>query len=125
MQLDNGYVRILEGRIKFRSSDKASIKISSAMRGVFSWLIHTYAGRRTLNFVKQEARSKLKRRKNIKNFPKELERPGSLLKLEVGIRIEGDRWMKELAAALNFREYSVSRKKTRRSTRSYYTLYDK
>ena len=111
VQLDNGYVRILEGRIKFRSSDKASIKISSAMRGVFSWLIHTYAGRRAFNFVKQEARSKLKRRKNIKNLPKELERPGSLLKLEVGIRIEGDRWMKELAAALNFREYSVSRKK--------------
>jgi Kae1-associated kinase Bud32 len=109
--INNELLTILEGQISTKSGDKASLKMSNMMRGMFSWLVHTYAGRRTLIFVKQEAKSKLKRRKTIGNLPPELANPRSLLKLEEGIRIEGQRWLKELAAKLNFSNYSVTRRK--------------
>jgi len=111
VKLDNGFVKILEGKIRINSGDKTMLKMSNAMRGMFSWLVHTYAGRRTLNFVKQEAKSKLNRLKTIKNIPMELERPGSLLKLEEGIRVDGEEWVNEVATKLNFRDYSITQRK--------------
>ncbi|MFQ5941843.1 MAG: hypothetical protein ACE5KA_09130 [Nitrososphaerales archaeon] len=111
MRLDRGFITILEGKMSIKSGDGASLKMSNAMRGMFSWLVHTYAGRRTLNFVRQEARSKLKRRKTIGNLPRDLASPRSLLKLEEGMCIEGDGWLKELATQLNFRDYSITRRK--------------
>lgn len=111
IQVNDGIVKIVEGKINVRSGEKASRKMSNMMLGMFSWLVHTYAGRRTLIFVKQEAKSKLKRRKTKGKTPIEMEAPRSLLKLEEGWRIEGERWLKEIASRLNFDNYSVSRKK--------------
>lgn len=114
IQIDNGFIKILERKISAKSGDKTSIKMSNIIRGMFSWLVHTYAGRITLIFVKpamQEAKSKLKRLKAINNIPTELANPRSLLKLEEGIYIEGEKWLKELATKLNFKDYSVTRNK--------------
>lgn len=110
IQFDNGSVKILE-KISAKLGEKSSLRMSNMIRGVFSWLVHTYAGRRTLIFVKQEAKAKLKRHKTVGNIPREMENPRSMLQLEEGMHIEGERWFKELATKLGFNDYSVSRKK--------------
>ncbi len=111
IQIDNGFIKILDKKITFKHGTDTSLKMSNMMRGVFSWLVHTYAGRRTLVFVKQEAKAKLKRRKTVGNIPREMENPRSMLQLEEGMRIEGEKWLKELATKLGFTDYSVNRKK--------------
>ncbi len=106
------YVRIVSDKVRARKSGKASLDMSNMMRGTLSYLVHTYAGRRTLNFVKQEAMSKIKRHKKIKNdVPHELKNPKSLLRLREGILIEGKDWLKELAANLDFNDYTITEKK--------------
>ena len=110
IQFDNGSVKILE-KISTKLGEKSSLRMSNMMRGMFSWLVHTYAGRRTLIFVKQEAKAKLKRHKTVGNIPREMENPRSTLQLEEGMYIEGERWFEELATKLGFNDYSVNRKK--------------
>jgi len=107
---ENGFVKITK-KLAVKPGEKASLTMSNMMRGIFSWLVHTYAGRRTLIFVKREAKSKLKRRKARGKIPFEMENPRSLLQLQEGIRLEGEEWLKELAIRLNFDDYSVTRRK--------------
>lgn len=122
IQLDGEIVKIL-GKIIASRGDKESLEVSNVMRGMFAWLVHTYAGRRMINFVKDEASSKLKRRKSIEKLP-EMENPKILLGLEEGVRIEGRRWLKELATQLGFDDYYVTRRKLGdiHATTTLYTL---
>ena len=111
IKLENNYVRILPEKIKAKKIEKTSLNMSNVMRGTLSYLVHTYAGRRTLNFVKQEAISKISRHRKIKDFTPELRNPKSLLKLKEGILIDGKDWLKELAMNLDFKDYTTTRKK--------------
>jgi Kae1-associated kinase Bud32 len=107
---ENSFVEISE-KLAVKLGEKASLTMSNVMRGMFSWLVHTYAGRRTLIFVKREAKSKLKRSKTRGKIPIAMENPRTLLQLQEGIRLEGERWLKELATRLNFNDYSITRRK--------------
>jgi Kae1-associated kinase Bud32 len=112
IRFENDHVRIMPEKVKARRSEKASLEMSNVMRGTLSYLVHTYAGRRTLNFVKQEAMSKIKRHKKVKNdLPPELKNPKSLLRLKEGILIDGKDWLKELAMNLAFKDYTATEKK--------------
>jgi len=112
VKLADEHVRIISDKVKARKGGKASLDMSNMMRGTLSYLVHTYAGRRTLNFVKQEAMSKINRHKKIKNdLPPELKNPKSLLRLREGILVEGKDWLKELAANLDFKDYTITEKK--------------
>lgn len=111
IKFENGYVRIIPEKIKARKAQKASLDMSNVMRGTFSYLVHTYAGRRTLKFVKQEAVSKISRHGKTRDFPPELKNPKSLLKLREGILINGKDWLKELANNLGFEDYAVTRER--------------
>ncbi len=77
---------------------------NEVLRGMFAWLVHTYAGRKTLNFFSAEARSKLKRRKEIKSItiPLNLEYPSSLLKVNEGIVIDSKNYIARIAESLGF-----------------------
>ncbi|MFQ5970451.1 MAG: hypothetical protein ACE5J2_08160 [Nitrososphaerales archaeon] len=110
IRFENNYVRIVPNKIKIKKGDKTSLGVSNVMRGMLSYLVHTYAGRRTLNFVKQEAMSKINRRRKIRDFPPELKNPRSLLRLEEGILIDRKDWLQELAKKLNFNDYTITRK---------------
>jgi tRNA A-37 threonylcarbamoyl transferase component Bud32/predicted nucleotidyltransferase len=111
IKFEDGYVRIVPGKVRARKIDKASLDMSSVMRSTLSYLVHTYAGRRTLNFVKQEAMSKINRHRKIKDLPLELKNPRSLLRLNEGMLIDGKDWLKELAESLGFKDYTSTRKK--------------
>ena len=112
VKFENEHVRIMPEKVRARKSEKASLGMSNMMRGTLSYLVHTYAGRRTLNFVKQEAMSKINRHKKIKNdVPPELKNPRSLLRLREGIVLDGRDWLKELAVNLGFKNYTVTEKK--------------
>ena len=111
IKFENSYVRIVPEKVKARKVGKTSLDMSNVTRGMFSYLVHTYAGRRTLNFVKQEAMSKISRHRKIKDLPPELKNPKSLLKLKEGILIDGEDWLKELARSLDFKDYTTTRKK--------------
>jgi len=111
IKFENGYVRVVPEKIKARKVEKASLDMSNVMRGTFSYLVHTYAGRRTLKFVKQETMSKISRHGKIRDFPPELKNPKSLLKLKEGILISGKDWLKELATNLGFKDYTTTRKR--------------
>ncbi|MEM2760199.1 MAG: hypothetical protein QXU32_05780 [Nitrososphaerales archaeon] len=110
VKLDNIYAKILE-KLSTKVGGKTSLAVSNIMRGMFSWLVHTYAGRRTLIFIKKETESKLKRSKDTGQIPTEMENPRSMLRLEEGLRVEGEGWLRELATRLNFEDYSISKKK--------------
>ena len=112
VRVENEHAIIIPGKVKARKSEKASLGMSNMMRGTLSYLVHTYAGRRTLNFVKQEAMSKIKRHKKVKNdVPPELKNPKSLLRLREGIVLDDKEWLKELAVNLGFKDYTVREKK--------------
>jgi len=111
IKFENSDVRILPEKVKAKKVEKTSLDMSNVMRGTLSYLVHTYAGRRTLNFVKQEAMSKINRHRKIKDFPPELKNPQSLLKLKEGILIDGKDWLKQLARSLDFEDYTTTRKK--------------
>jgi tRNA A-37 threonylcarbamoyl transferase component Bud32/predicted nucleotidyltransferase len=108
----NEHARIMPEKVMARKGGKASLDMSNMMRGTLSYLVHTYAGRRTLNFVKQEAMSKIKRHKKIKNdIPPELKNPKSLLRLKEGIIVDGKTWLKELASKMGFKDYTAKERK--------------
>ena len=58
---------------------------SLATRGITQYAVHGYAGRVGLRIVKEEASSKLKRRKVKGIIPNELDEPKSLLRVEQGL----------------------------------------
>ena len=99
MDNDNLYVRVL----KPPRLDGTFVH-NEFLRGAFAWLVHTYAGRKTLNFFSAEARSKLKRRKEIKNMaiPLMFEHPSSLLKVSEGIVIDNSDYIARIADSLGF-----------------------
>ena len=111
IKFEDSGVRIVPWKVRSRKIDKASLDMSSIMRSTLSYLVHTYAGRRTLNFVKQEAMSKISRHRKIKDLPPELKNPRSLLRLNEGMLIDGKDWLKELAESLGFKDYTSTRKK--------------
>ncbi len=127
VKFENDHVRIIPDKVRARKGGKASLDMSNMMRGTLSYLVHTYAGRRTLNFVKQEAVSKINRHKKIKNeLPPELKNPRSLLKLREGILVDSKDWLKELAANLDFRGYNMTTKKIgdMHAATTLYTLHE-
>jgi len=74
--------------------------------------VHTYAGRRTLNFLKHEAVSKINRQRGIRNkIPAGLANPGSLLRLRQGMLIHEKDWLKDLAGKRGFKDYTVRRRR--------------
>lgn len=109
--LEGDNIRILPAKLSTRKRSKRAMKTSNAFRGAFSYLVHTYAGRRTLHFLREEARSKINRRKEITTLPPEIENPKSLLKLREGLLVDGSDWLEQLAEGLGFRDYNVERKK--------------
>jgi len=111
IKFENSYVRIVPEKIKAKKGEKTSLAMSNVMRSTLSYLVHTYAGRRTLNFVKQEAMSKISRHRKIKELPPELKNPSLLLKLKEGILIDGKNWLNELAKSLDFKDYTTTRKR--------------
>ena len=111
IKFENSYARIVAEKVKAKKIEKTSLDMSNVMRGTLSYLVHTYAGRRTLNFVKHEAVSKISRHRKIKDFPPELKNPKSMLKLREGILIDGKDWLKELARSLDFKDYTTTRKR--------------
>ena len=111
IKFENSYVRIVPEKVKIKKVEKALLNMSNVMRGTLSYLVHTYAGRRTLNFVKQEAMSKISRHRKITDFPFELKNPKSLLKLKEGILIDGKDWLKELARSMDFKDYTTTEKR--------------
>ncbi|MGH9922841.1 MAG: hypothetical protein ACRD38_08830, partial [Nitrososphaerales archaeon] len=127
VKFENDHVRIIPEKIRARKSAKASLDMSNVMRGTLSYLVHTYAGRRTLNFVKQEAMSKIKRHKKIKNdLPPELKDPRSLLKLREGILVDSKDWLNALASNLDFRDYTITEQKIgdMHAATTLYTLHE-
>jgi tRNA A-37 threonylcarbamoyl transferase component Bud32/predicted nucleotidyltransferase len=111
IKIQDDFVSVIEGRINIRAGDRAVLRMSNMVRGMYSWLVHTYAGRRVLVFVKQEARSKLKRRSAIKDLPIEFTAPRSLLRLDEGLRLEGRDWLKQLTENLGLRDAAITRRK--------------
>lgn len=111
IRFDKELVQILDGVINPKSGDKTAFKMTNVVRGMFSWLVHTYAGRRTLIFVKEEAKSKLRRRKNKGTRPLEMREPETMLKITEGMRLQSSRWIKDIAIKFGFNNYSVNRKK--------------
>lgn len=99
MHNDNLYARVLKPP---RLND--TFVHNEFLRGAFAWIVHTYAGRKTLNFFSSEARSKLKRRKEIKNMaiPLMLDHPSSLLKVSEGIVIDSSDYIARIAESLGF-----------------------
>lgn len=91
-------------RSKGKGSNKALMK--EMLRGAFAWLVHSYAARRTLNFFREEAVSKLSRRKEVKAYsiPPALDNPSILLKVNEGIVADGNSWLDMIAEALGFRD---------------------
>ncbi len=81
---------------------------NESFRGAFAWLVHTYAGRKTLNFFSIEARSKLRRRKEVKEIPSMLNNPSSLLKIDEGVFIDGKDYIKEIVESLDFNDYTYT-----------------
>jgi Kae1-associated kinase Bud32 len=108
----NEHVRIVPEKVRAKKGEKASLNVSNMMRGTLSYLVHTYAGRRTLNFVKQEAMSKIKRHKKIKSeIPPELKNPKSLLRLKEGMIVDGKDWLRALATSMDFKDYTAKERK--------------
>lgn len=100
---DGNYYHIML-KDKCKGNHRALMK--EMFRGAFAWLVHSYAARRTLNFFKEEAASKLKRRKEVKAYsiPPALDTPTILLKVNEGIVVDGDSWLDMIAEALGFRD---------------------
>ncbi len=90
---------------KWRESGKM-ITIKEMLRGAFAWLVHSYAARRSLNFFKEEARSKLNRRKEVKAYtiPPAFTNPSILLRTSEGVVVDGDSWLDMIAKNLGFKD---------------------
>ncbi len=81
---------------------------SDTLKGILAWLVHTYAGRKTLNFLREEVRSKMNRRREIKktSIPYIFEHPSSILKLSEGEMLEDREYITRIAESLRFRDES-------------------
>jgi tRNA A-37 threonylcarbamoyl transferase component Bud32/predicted nucleotidyltransferase len=81
---------------------------SDTLKGILAWLVHTYAGRKTLNFLREEVRSKMNRRREIKkiSIPYIFEHPSSILNLSEGEMLEGREYITRIAESLGFRDKS-------------------
>ncbi|MEM2856092.1 MAG: hypothetical protein QW416_03215 [Candidatus Nitrosocaldaceae archaeon] len=115
----NGFTRALrtiEGEY-IRFYDKDNVIVNKELRtkllsttfsdGLFAYLVHFYAGRKTLNFFKQEAKSKMMRRKEINSINYEFVNPESILWLDDTILLHKDDWFNELLEKMNIHEYSL------------------
>ncbi len=71
---------------------------SLATRGITQYAVHGYAGRVSLRVVKEEASSKLRRRKMKGRVPKELDEPKSLLRIEKGLFVPSSDMVRYLAS---------------------------
>jgi tRNA A-37 threonylcarbamoyl transferase component Bud32/predicted nucleotidyltransferase len=111
VRFEDEYVRIEPKKISARKGEKASLQVSNVMRGTLSYMVHTYAGRRTLGFVKQEAMSKINRHRKIGEYSQKLKNPKSLLRLSEGMLVDDREWLKEVAKSLGFDDYNVTRRK--------------
>lgn len=81
---------------------------SDIINGVYAYLVHLYAGRSTLNFFRQEAKSKLKRRKEISSIDKEFLNPECILQLKDAILLHEKDWLTELLEHMNIKDYKVT-----------------
>ncbi|MEM0367019.1 MAG: hypothetical protein QW383_00795 [Candidatus Nitrosocaldus sp.] len=82
------------------------VMVREMLRGAFAWLVHSYSARRSLNFFKEEARSKLNRRKEVKAYtiPPAFTNPSILLKASEGRVVDGDSWLDMIAKDLGFKD---------------------
>lgn len=82
------------------------ITMKEMFRGAFAWIVHSYAARSSLNFFKEEARSKLSRRKEVKAYtvPPAFTNPSILLRTSEGIVVDGDYWLDMIAKNLGFKD---------------------
>lgn len=78
--------------------------IREMLRGALAWLVHSYAARRSLNFFREEATSKLNRRREVKahSIPPEFDNPSILLRVDEGIVVDGEHWLDMIARSLGF-----------------------
>ncbi|GIU71375.1 MAG: hypothetical protein KatS3mg003_0854 [Candidatus Nitrosocaldaceae archaeon] len=106
-----------EGYIKFYDKDSiiilADIKykrnnIANIINGILAYMVHFYAGRSTLNFFRQEAKSKLKRRKEIRELDKEFLEPERVLKIRDAILLHEEDWLDELLTYMNVRDHNIT-----------------
>jgi tRNA A-37 threonylcarbamoyl transferase component Bud32/predicted nucleotidyltransferase len=100
------YHIILKDRSKGKGKGNNKALMKEMLRGAFAWLVHSYAARRTLNFFREEAVSKLNRRKEVKAYtiPPALDNPSILLKVNEGIVADGNSWLDMVAESLGFRD---------------------
>jgi Kae1-associated kinase Bud32 len=125
LQVEDGHARLIPAKIKANNVDRASLEMLNMMRSTMAYMVHTYAARRTMHFLKQEAASKINRQRGMgKNTPAALTSPHSLLRLKDGMLIHERDWLRDLATRLGFHDYTVKRKKLGdvHATTALYTL---
>jgi tRNA A-37 threonylcarbamoyl transferase component Bud32/predicted nucleotidyltransferase len=107
---------MLDEHIEFYDEDNIIINkeltpersYSDIINGIYAYLVHLYAGRSTLNFFRQEAKSKLKRRKEISYISKEFAKPESILQLKDTILLHEKDWLAELLEHMSMKDYKVT-----------------
>lgn len=107
--LDGDYIKFYdENNVTIiKDVDAKRYDLDNIVNGVYAYVVHFYAGRSTLNFFKQEAKSKLKRREEITSIDKEFLNPDSILRLNNAILLHEEDWLSELLEHMNLRDYKV------------------
>jgi len=108
LKLEDHNVRITAPQ-GWRQLSKVSSAIVYAARGLTQYAVHGYAGRVSVNTVKKEALSKIRRIDEAGILPSQIQKPKSIWRIEEGALITGgDSWVPAAARFYCLRpEYSV------------------
>ncbi len=121
-----GYIRFYDDNSIIITKDiKKKVMINNILNGIYAYLVHFYAGRDTLHFFREEARSKMKRKREITNIDKEFIEPESILYLRDTLLLN-DNWLTQLIHNINKdkTDIKVSKLGDIYSTTSLYVLND-
>ncbi len=123
---EEGYIRFYdEDNIIINRSIRKNLGISDILNGIYAYLIHFYAGRDTLRFFREEARSKMKRRREITNIDNEFLEPESILYLRDTLLLNSN-WLTQLINSIckDKSNINISRLGDIYSTTALYILND-
>jgi len=123
-----GYIRFYDDNSIIINKDiKKKVIINNILNGIYAYLVHFYAGRDTLRFFRGEARSKMKRKREITSIDKEFIEPESVLYLK-DVSLLYDDWLTQVIHNINKdktkADIKISKLGDIYSTTSLYVLND-
>jgi len=123
-----GYIRFYDDNSIIINKDiKKKVIINNILNGIYAYLVHFYAGRDTLRFFRGEARSKMKRKREITSIDKEFIEPESVLYLK-DVSLLYDDWLTQVIHNINKdktkTDIKISKLGDIYSTTSLYVLND-